>query len=576
LKIFENVSSLKDATLRAGQLVETKGYYSPGDGGGGRYLIQDTATPDEYVDHTLASGTFAILQHNGTINVKQAGCTGVTDDRDNLNALPITDIVIDFNVDVIIASGTGGIGVDWNGASNLIITGRGIIIVPDSSGLARPFVIRNSTNVKVSGVTFRCEETGANPVNGLDIMNSSGVTVDGCTFDSCTFYGLGVYQDTIDSVDGKCDDILIVNNIFKDVGTIACEVFPKVKSNVCTIHNNTFTNCGVNVIGSGTGQAIKCGQGYERSVVSNNVIHNCGAVSSIAAGYWDDCEIINNVITESPRIGIAITVAVHALYSSASMQSLRVMDNSISRAAGTSTDPDVNIVAVDTIQYDSVKGSILVDGNKSVNAYQFLSARVGVDLANVVVNNNTVFNCANLGIRTDDSVGGVLLSPIFSNNTFNNLGGKTLNTIADLDIEQAEDPLVIGNTFIYSGEYALKLVSCTGNITCHKNSFLKGNVGAIANRAAILIADSVANTYHVYSNSVMDSAWAALILGTSAAPTLKTADNACTKLVTTSTPTVVSDESTASGWASHADAAITGYVTVREKGGTEIKLACIA
>jgi len=86
MKTFENVSSLKDATLRAGQIVETKGYYSPGDGGQACYLIKTAAeysgTPDEYGDHTLANGNVAVLQYEGVGNVKWFGAVGdgATDD----------------------------------------------------------------------------------------------------------------------------------------------------------------------------------------------------------------------------------------------------------------------------------------------------------------------------------------------------------------------------------------------------------------------------------------------------------------------------------------------------------------
>lgn len=66
MKVFSDVASLEAATLTAGQLVETKGYYSSGDGGQARYLIKTAvdygATPDEDTDLTLANGNVAVLQ----------------------------------------------------------------------------------------------------------------------------------------------------------------------------------------------------------------------------------------------------------------------------------------------------------------------------------------------------------------------------------------------------------------------------------------------------------------------------------------------------------------------------------
>lgn len=86
MKIFNTVQDLKEARLTAGQLTETKGYHSAGDGGQARYLIQTSAefggTPDEYGTHTLANGNVAVLQVEGAVNVRQFGAKGdgVTDD----------------------------------------------------------------------------------------------------------------------------------------------------------------------------------------------------------------------------------------------------------------------------------------------------------------------------------------------------------------------------------------------------------------------------------------------------------------------------------------------------------------
>ena len=86
MKIFNSVSDLQAASLTAGQLTQTKRYFAGQDGGGATYLIKTAVdygtTPDGYVDHALAGGNIAVLQIEGSLNVRQAGATGdgTTDD----------------------------------------------------------------------------------------------------------------------------------------------------------------------------------------------------------------------------------------------------------------------------------------------------------------------------------------------------------------------------------------------------------------------------------------------------------------------------------------------------------------
>ena len=80
--IFETVAQLKLATLTAGQLVSTKGYYASGDGGAADYIVAATQAVDGYGDHALAGGTVALLQVGTSVDVKLYGakCDGVTED----------------------------------------------------------------------------------------------------------------------------------------------------------------------------------------------------------------------------------------------------------------------------------------------------------------------------------------------------------------------------------------------------------------------------------------------------------------------------------------------------------------
>lgn len=64
------------ATLVEGRIYSTKGYYTPGDGGGADYLIVAGDTGDGFVNHTVNGGTHtAVLQHSGIINIAQCGGT---------------------------------------------------------------------------------------------------------------------------------------------------------------------------------------------------------------------------------------------------------------------------------------------------------------------------------------------------------------------------------------------------------------------------------------------------------------------------------------------------------------------
>jgi len=87
MKTFSSVAQMKLAFLTAGQLVETSGYYTVGDGGQARYLVKVNESVDNLGNHDLAGTTVAILQVIGSANVKQFGAKGdgVTDDEANFD-----------------------------------------------------------------------------------------------------------------------------------------------------------------------------------------------------------------------------------------------------------------------------------------------------------------------------------------------------------------------------------------------------------------------------------------------------------------------------------------------------------
>ena len=86
--IYDNVASMTGFNLAAGQYVKTKGYYTPGDGGGAEYLIEGPGTADEWGDHTLGNGNIARLQRTFLIG-EQFGLKGdnTTDNGDAFEAV---------------------------------------------------------------------------------------------------------------------------------------------------------------------------------------------------------------------------------------------------------------------------------------------------------------------------------------------------------------------------------------------------------------------------------------------------------------------------------------------------------
>ena len=73
---------MKLSKLKAGQLVETKGYYTASDDGAARYYIKTEAestsdgdTIDGWGNHALASDTVAIIQHNGVAKLRSFGAS---------------------------------------------------------------------------------------------------------------------------------------------------------------------------------------------------------------------------------------------------------------------------------------------------------------------------------------------------------------------------------------------------------------------------------------------------------------------------------------------------------------------
>ncbi len=473
-------------------------------------------------------------------------------------------------------------GVDLNGFRNLHIRACGGGFVFPAGARNRPFVLRNGDGLVLGGVLFQCHETQKNrAVNCCDLMNVDNATVSACTFRGATFYGLGVYQDTFTPLDGTCKNLLVEGCLFEGIGTIGLEPFPKKTGGSLTIRNNVFRDCGNAKVGKGNAGAFKCGQGFEHTVVEHNTITNCGA-SPLGNGVgivgWGDMVFSHNHFIGN-EIAVAISTGVHSLGDKASFASLIIEGNQIDAAV-----VGIKVTHLAASPYGKNHEKLTITGNTLRNRAD--SKGIGIEvrgdgvIQGLSVTDNTFHDIGTVPVLLRDADGGRSSRPIVSRNTFIatrracRRGGTpdTTRTAPDLALHGAESPFVADNVHFNSGEYAILLDDATGMAIVSDNKFIDGNV---TGRAAIGIVGSSNCEYHVCGNSMIGGAWQALCLGLKSGDVITYANNVAPRIATTSAPTIESMDMLGKKVAS-SDAAITGYITIRDANGTERKIALIS
>ncbi len=90
---YNNVSDMKLAPNSPNTVIETLGYYSPGDLGHAKYLVKTPAdyggVPDGYGDHVISNGNIAeLIPENQEVNVEQygAGISNTNDKKPHIEA----------------------------------------------------------------------------------------------------------------------------------------------------------------------------------------------------------------------------------------------------------------------------------------------------------------------------------------------------------------------------------------------------------------------------------------------------------------------------------------------------------
>ena len=151
----DNVAEMVATSFAPNDCVQTRGYYSPGDGGGSKYLVTDTypEVPDELGEaFTLDNGNVAVLQETGFVSFKLWGALadGITDDSASISA------AINSSFKQFITKETENYYIPsrltFSNVDDLIIKGQAIISTIDIDGV---FLFDDCDDLKLMDLNFQ-------------------------------------------------------------------------------------------------------------------------------------------------------------------------------------------------------------------------------------------------------------------------------------------------------------------------------------------------------------------------------------------------------------------------------------
>lgn len=297
----KNINELKQSVFNAGDVVETLGYHTAGDGGMATYLIVDA--PDEsdnsitIISLLTSDRLKAHLLYNNYVSPLQAGAygDGVHDDSQVIEDMQYLDLPIKFPNKTFVASIHihNDDVIDFNGCT---------IKYEDTA------ITINGNDITVENVTI-----GSTGGYAISCSNKYNITIRNCTFISyCDSSAINIYN---------CNKVSISHCLFVEPSERTAQSIIYIsnidKYNSTTIDHCTFSNIkSIAVITSGrtliSDCDIWCVDGrHEYNIVSDEYckISNCllrgrGAVDAMA----NSCMVIENTQVED--------ITTHAFYGS--------------------------------------------------------------------------------------------------------------------------------------------------------------------------------------------------------------------------------------------------------------------
>lgn len=260
---YDTVADMKaDTKLKAGDVVQTLGYYEENDGGSGLYKIVDDSqlVDDGGSIHNLINGLKAVLViENGAINVKQFGAkgNGIYDDTNAMQNIidyscsnnykkifiPNGSYIISskistpqaFNQPIISGENTKNTILNFSGESCLRFKG--------GSG--------NLANSYLENITF----TGNNENIAIELEGVCGYTIDNCLFINCST-GVLFHNNT----SGEFTEYCIVRDS-RFTGTCKTAIEYKRTNGNDSFHGSGIESCIINQNVEETEYKIKIGNG---------------------------------------------------------------------------------------------------------------------------------------------------------------------------------------------------------------------------------------------------------------------------------------------------------------------------
>lgn len=537
LGTFSTVADVENSHIPAVLTsIRALGFAVPGDGGGAT-LIEGTSG-DPGATQSADGRWWKPLPGERGYNVKSFGAVGLkADGTESAHA----EIQAAFD-----AAGPGGavyfppgtyainsgqhVGVDVNGGDNRKVVGdNATILLPEDTPTARPLVLRNIDGLEVSGLRFK----GMIPFStemllamGLTLYNVANAKIHDCVFEDLPRYGIILAEDIIGETEAPCPGFEVYDCTFRRCGSYGIQMFPKVRGGEQVIRSNVFEECGNYAIEGYGGQAIKTGQGFDRTIITGNVFINCanhpfeGDRNVVGIVQWSDVTVSDNTFIDCPFINIGIGVNTHSLGDQGLFKSLVVTGNIFHGTPATAEEYHYINVTNDsggTSIYEANNGRILFSNNTWHNPgpKRIIFIRLGLPLPRVAVINNRASGLERHFLWSDNGNGGWLVDPLIEGNSLSIAPGSTA---AAIRLYQSDGGRFVGNRVYGAYEESIEVGDHTGELLFVDNRFLQGNRAESGNRGAIRVINSTSpGVIRARGNKISTEDYAALFrAGTSA------------------------------------------------------------